>query len=268
MPIVTLNGCKHYYDDAGSGDALVMLHGANGSAHQFEEHYAELSKRFRVIAPDMRSMGRSEHVKTMPASGWVDDLKALLEHLQIQQAHVFGVSLGSRVAMRFAMDHPSLVSSIIITSPHTYLDQELDGNMNQYGDDGTKLPAAEQAARQKRHGDDWLEAHRNYYNIRNVPALQKYYNLSVSHPMHQVVGEFSDPVTGIKCPILVVQSDNLSMGRSVFDHALELKNEMPDQVKLAIVPSYDPKARGMASATLRMVMVEFIDHLTPVLAGR
>jgi pimeloyl-ACP methyl ester carboxylesterase len=204
----------------------------------------------------------------MPANAWVEDLRALLDYLGVQMAHVLGTSLGSRVAMRFGLDYPTRTSSIIVTSPHTYLTEDLDRGMNQYGDDGTKLPPAEQAERRKRHGEDWLEAHRNYYNIRNVPALQHYYNLSVSHPMHQVIGSFSEPITKIKSPILVVQSDNISAGRSVFDHAIELKNEMPNQVKLAIVPSYDTGARGIPGAMLRMVIVDFIDHLTPVPAGR
>ena len=104
MPTTTINGLKHYYEDQGSGDVLVMLHGAQGSAHQFEEHFPELSKHLRVIAPDMRSMGRSEHVKELPPSAWEDDLKALLDKLGISQANVYGSSLGSRVAMRFAID--------------------------------------------------------------------------------------------------------------------------------------------------------------------
>jgi pimeloyl-ACP methyl ester carboxylesterase len=267
MPTATINGLKHYYDDVGSGDVLVMLHGANGSAHAFEEHYPELSKRFRVIAPDMRAMGRSEHVTSLPASAWVDDLGALLEHLGIQKAHVFGVSLGSRVAMRMALDYPDRVRSLMVTSPHTNLTKELNDNMNRTSGDGQNLGSAEQDQAQRRHGDDWRDVLRNYYNIRNEAALQQYYNLRVSQPLGEVVGTFSESVTKISCPILVIQTDNLSTGRSVFDHAIELKNELPDQVRLAIVPSYSPRARGVPAATLRQCIVEFVDSAVAVAAG-
>ena len=192
MPTIQLNGLKHYYDDVGSGDeVLVMLHGANGSAHSFEEHYPELSKRFRIIAPDMRSMGRSEHVQSMDPSGWVDDLRALLDHLEIKQAHIYGSSLGSRVALRFAIEHPDCTRSVILTAPHTYLTHELNNNMNRYDDDGTKLPPEEQELRRQRHGDDWLEAHRNFFNIRNVPELQQYYNTRINNPQMEVVHGFT-----------------------------------------------------------------------------
>lgn len=268
MPSTTLNGVKHYYEDVGSGEALVMLHGANGSAHTLEEHFPELSKRFRVIAPDMRSMGRSAHVKTMPPSAWVDDLKALLDHLGIPQAHVYGTSLGSRVAMRFAMEHPSRVRSIILTAPHTYLTEELDSGMNRTGGDGTKLPPAEQAEMRRRHGEDWLEAHRNYFNIRNEPALQTYYNLRVSHPMSQVIGTFSDPVTRITCPILVIASDDIvTRGKGTFEHAFELKLEMPKQVRLAVMPAFAGPQPSVPGDQFRWLIVQFVSSLAPVAAG-
>jgi pimeloyl-ACP methyl ester carboxylesterase len=264
MPIIELNGCQHYFEDVGAGEVLVMLHGANGSSQAFGEHYPILTEKFRVIAPDLRSMGKSEHVASMPHDAWVNDLEALLDYLKVDSAHIFGVSLGSRVAMRFGMEHPERCKSIITTATHTYLTEELDRGMNQFGDDGTKLSVEEQAIRLERHGDDWLEAHRNYYNIRNDPELQKYFNLRVANPMHQVVGEFSDPVNRIKCPFLVIESDNLRMGRSVFDHGMELKAEMPDQVRLAIVPSYAPSVRGVSLSGLTTQIINFVNALSGI----
>ena len=218
----------------------------------------------------MRSMGRSAHVESMPHDAWVEDLRELLDHLGVQRAHVYGVSLGSRVAMRFAIEHPARVRSIILTAPHTYLIRELDGRMNQAGGDGANLPPAEQEEMRHRHGDDWVIAYRNYFNIRNEAELQTYYNLRVSNPLHEVVGEFSDPVTRIACPILVLQSDDiLTRGRGTFDHSIELKNEMPEQVRLAIVPSM---ASGQARAAVhpewfRHYIIEFANSLEGVAAG-
>src|SRR5262249_54390580 len=88
MPSTTINGLKHYYEDHGSGEVLVMLHGANGSSKGVATHFPGLSQHFRVIAPDMRSMGQSEHVASMPKDGWVQDLLALLDQLGVAQAYV------------------------------------------------------------------------------------------------------------------------------------------------------------------------------------
>jgi len=266
MPTATINGFKHYYEDHGSGEALVMLHGANSASPTLASHFPELSQHFRVIAPDMRSMGQSEHVEELTsASAWVEDVEGLLDHLGIQKAHIFGVSLGSRVGMRFCIEHPDRVLSLTVTAPHTYLNAELDGNMNRSGGDAANLSPEEAQRMAKLHGEGWADVIRNYYNIRNKPDLQHYYNLRVSKPLAHVVGEFSDPVTRIQCPILVVQSDDLSHGRGTFDHAIELKNEMPDQVHLAIVPSWNHD-RSVDPEALRMVMRQFIASL-PVAAG-
>lgn len=261
MPTATMNGFKHYYEDHGSGEVLVMLHGANGSSRNLEEHFEDLGRQYRVIAPDMRSMGQSEHVASLPSpSAWVDDVLGLLDHLGVQSAHVFGNSLGSRVAMRFAIEHPDRTRSLILSAPHTYLIEELNSGMNSSGGDGNNLPPAEQARMQAVHGEDWLNALRNYYNIRNEPELQKYYNLSVTNPLAEVIGEYSAPVNLIKCPVLVVQSSEQWQGRGTFDHAIELKNEMPEQVRLALLPRYD-KVRGVVGDPFRMLVKEFIAAL-------
>ncbi len=106
MPAISLNGVKHYYEEQGSGEPIFMLHGAMGSAHNFEEHGRILGDRVRVISVDMRGLGRSEHVRELAPSSWTDDLLALMDHLGIQRAHIFGTSLGSRIAMRVGIYHP------------------------------------------------------------------------------------------------------------------------------------------------------------------
>ena len=118
MPTATINKFLHYYEDVGDGDVLILLHGATGSAHQFEEHIPALSQQYRVIVPDMRGMGRSAHVEQLDSvSAWVDDVYALLDYLGIGSAHVMGSSLGSRVSMRLALEHPGSVMSLILDAP-------------------------------------------------------------------------------------------------------------------------------------------------------
>ena len=86
MPTAIINGLDHYYEDLGSGDPLVMLHGASSSSQSLAQHFPELSARYRIIAPDRRGMGRSSHVPDLPPSAWVDDVLGLLDHLSIDRA--------------------------------------------------------------------------------------------------------------------------------------------------------------------------------------
>src|SRR6188472_3330158 len=99
MPTTTINGLLHHYTDEGPSDAaaIIFQHGATGSHHQFTDEYTPtISQKYRCICQDARGMGGSEHVATMPPTAWVDDLLGLMDHLQLDTAHLAGSSRGSR----------------------------------------------------------------------------------------------------------------------------------------------------------------------------
>ena len=251
MPEVMLNGFKHYYTDQGSGDVLIMLHGALGSAHNFEKHSDILSDKFRVLAVDMRGMGRSEHVTEMVPSAWTDDLLALMDHLGIEKAHVFGTSLGSRICMRLGIFHSERVHSLVLNTPHIFLTPALDAVQNRAGGDGTTMPPPRQADLQNRHGEDWLGVVRNYFNIRNVKELQEFYN-------------FHENLDQITCAVLTINTDNA--GES-FNDALEIKERISG-ARLAIMPSFaSDAASGYPQTSVHAVcnvVAEFIGSVAPV----
>ena len=66
MPLTTINGHQHFYEDTGSGDAVVLLHGNENSSYYFKRIIPALSDEFHVIAPHFRGMGFSEHVQLAP----------------------------------------------------------------------------------------------------------------------------------------------------------------------------------------------------------
>src|SRR5437867_3143524 len=177
MPTVTINGLKHHYVDEGSGAPIFFLHGAGGSHHQFtDEHTPTISKTFRCISTDARGMGGSEHVATMPSTAWVDDQLALMDHLQIDRAHICGSSRGSRVALRFAIQYPVRVKSLLLDGPIIAMTEAGDASLNRNAGDGSRLPPEQQEENRRRHGDDWMDVVRNYFNLRNLPGLQSYLN--------------------------------------------------------------------------------------------
>ncbi|MPZ13880.1 MAG: alpha/beta fold hydrolase [Chloroflexi bacterium] len=195
MPTATLNGLKHHYVDEGSGAPIFFLHGAGGSHQQFtDEHTPAISKTFRCISTDARGMGGSAHVATMPVTAWVDDQLALMDHLQIEKAHICGSSRGSRVALRFAIEHPGRVKSLLLDGPIIAMTEVGDEALNRNAGDGSRLPPSLQEDNRRRHGDDWMDVVRNYFNLRNLPGLQRYLNTR-------------DEVHTIECPVLVMHGD-------------------------------------------------------------
>ena len=253
MPTTTIGGLKHYYDDVGSGEVLVMIHGATGSAHAFEPQYPGLSARFRIIAPDLRSMGRSEHVTDMPATAWVDDLGELLDQTGVGSVHLLGSSLGSRIAMRFAIDNPERVRSIIAVNPIIAITPEATERLNASGGDGNKLPPAQQHEMAQRHGDDWMDVVRNYFNIRNKPELQEFFNLRELVPQ-------------IAVPMLIVRTDNMEDLTHPILHTYELRDIVPN-AHLAIEPNFGTGSVRVADDRLNELIIGFHERVVAVPAG-
>ena len=110
---VNIGDAKIYYETAGSGMPLVMIHAGVADSRQWNNEFAEFSQRYRVIRYDMRGYGKSE-----PAQGefsHLSDLVSLLDALEIHDLLVvMGCSMGGGLAMDFALTHPSRVKALIM----------------------------------------------------------------------------------------------------------------------------------------------------------
>ena len=92
------------------GTPVLFLHGNLSSATWWEETMVALPPGFRAIAPDQRGFGEAEpEVKIDATRGMgdlADDAVALLDHLEIDSAHIVGISLGGNVVWRMLADYP------------------------------------------------------------------------------------------------------------------------------------------------------------------
>jgi 3-oxoadipate enol-lactonase len=110
-----LDGGKIYFEVAGSGHPLVLIHGGQMDSRMWDEQFALFSRTYRVIRYDYRGFGKSP-AATKPFAG-EDDLAALLKYLGVQKAYVVGLSLGGRVAIDFALAHPDMVDALVPVAP-------------------------------------------------------------------------------------------------------------------------------------------------------
>jgi 3-oxoadipate enol-lactonase len=115
MPYAVVNGLRLHYLDEGEGFPLVLLHGFTTDSEFWREQISSFSPRCRVIAPDMRSHGKSEKPETKcTLEDLSDDLRGLLEDLEIDQAVLCGLSLGGMIAQIFAIEHPEMVRALVL----------------------------------------------------------------------------------------------------------------------------------------------------------
>lgn len=111
-----VNGVTIYYRDIGPrAEPVILLHGFPETGDTFASAVGPLGQRYRLIVPDLRGAGLSER----SASGYekktlATDIKELMDHLKIDQAHVIGHDIGARVAYAFAVQYPERLLSLTL----------------------------------------------------------------------------------------------------------------------------------------------------------
>lgn len=110
---VNVDGGKLYFEIAGEGDYIVLLH--DGILHHviWDAQFELLSKKYRVVRYDRRGFGKSSQPDA-PFSH-IDDLNQLVNKLKIPNAIVFGMSAGGGLAINFTLKYPEKVNGLVLT---------------------------------------------------------------------------------------------------------------------------------------------------------
>lgn len=122
------DGLRFAYTDRGSGSPLVLQHGLGGDAAQPGSLYTGTR---RQITLESRGHGDTEPLGPEEALGFrtfAADLRALLDHLDVAEAVVGGVSMGAGVALRFALEQPGRVRALVLIRP-AWLDKPSPPNL-------------------------------------------------------------------------------------------------------------------------------------------
>lgn len=113
-----VNGVKMYYEVRGSGEPVVLLHGAfMAISGEWNDWVGELAKTRKVIAVEMQGHGRTGDIKRdITPENLADDVAAVLDYLKIPNADVVGYSFGAVTAMQLAISHPAKVRKVVVIS--------------------------------------------------------------------------------------------------------------------------------------------------------
>jgi 3-oxoadipate enol-lactonase len=119
MPTVALpTGIDLYYESHGSGEPLVLLPSTAFASDVWHlEQVGPLAERLNLIILDPRGCGRSNRPdRVYTIEQMAADVLALLDHLDVPAAHVLGHSMGGRLALQMALDHPGRVKSLLLAA--------------------------------------------------------------------------------------------------------------------------------------------------------
>jgi pimeloyl-ACP methyl ester carboxylesterase len=113
----TIHGYRRAFRVAGSGPALLLIHGVGDNSSTWEAVHAKLAQRFTVIAPDLLGHGESDKPRAdYSLAAFANGMRDLLAVLGIKRVTVVGHSLGGGVAMQFAYQYPHMVERIVLVS--------------------------------------------------------------------------------------------------------------------------------------------------------
>lgn len=211
MPDIEANGVKLNYEITGQGQPILFIHGLGSSGRDWEYQIDFFSPSYRVVTYDVRGHGKSEKPRgpySVPL--FAADTVALIRALQIEPAHIVGISMGGMIAFELVVSAPELVRSLVIVnsapalviktiSERVQLLQRLWIvrllGMRKMGEVLSQrlLPKAEHAPLRELFVQRWAENDRRAY----LDSMRALVNWSVA-----------DKLATIHCPTLVIASDH------------------------------------------------------------
>lgn len=111
--LVETNGGQLYIETAGSGYPLVLVHGFSLNTRMWDDQFTDLAQDYYVIRYDMRGFGQSS-IPTQARYSHVEDLHAVLAHLDVAEAYLVGHSMGGARVLEFALTYPDTVRALIL----------------------------------------------------------------------------------------------------------------------------------------------------------
>ena len=112
---IAQDGTKLFYETLGTGEPLLLVMGQGSDHHGWDRVREDFAARYQVIVYDHRGTGQSDKPQTAYSTRlFASDAIAILDHLNITQAHVYGISMGGRICQWLAIDYPERVITAVL----------------------------------------------------------------------------------------------------------------------------------------------------------
>ncbi len=116
MPVTQLNGATIYYEEHGKGFPVVFVHGAGGNHMSWWQQVAEFARHYRCVTFDQRGWGLSLDSDGAGPAALIDDLAALLDHLEIDQTFLVAQSMGGIASFGLSLRQPARVRGLVLAN--------------------------------------------------------------------------------------------------------------------------------------------------------
>lgn len=255
--------------EAGTGPALLLLHGTGGHAETYQRNIGPLSKHFRVIVPDMIGMGFTDRPDVAyTLEDFSDHLFGLLDVLGVERAHLSGESLGGCVAAWMAITQPERADRLVLNTG--ILARPDESGLAQLADleDRTRKLATDLSLDVVRRRLEWLvidpdsmteEMVRIRHHIYSQPGMVDSVIRVTSAVLAMNRGEYegidymdSEVLERLTCPTLVLWTDH-NPGKP-FDIVKPAIERIPDaEVHLVLNAAHWPQFEQAAEVNDHMI---------------
>src|SRR5215207_1200787 len=114
---VNINGMRMYYEVSGTGDPLVVLHGAYMNIPTMGAIIPRLARTHKVYAVELQGHGRTPDIaRAITYPNLADDVAAFMDAVGLRKADVFGYSMGAEVGLQLAIRQPAKVNKLVAAS--------------------------------------------------------------------------------------------------------------------------------------------------------
>ena len=138
---------KLFYRTVGKGEPVVILHGLFGMGDNWISIARRIGQNYKVYLPDARNHGRSPHSDTFNTRVLKEDLAQFISDRALENVKLIGHSLGGKVAMLYALEHPENVEKLVVVdiAPKSYFRPYFKLFLEQL----MRLPMADMSSRQE-----------------------------------------------------------------------------------------------------------------------
>ncbi len=115
MAFIPSSGARIYWNEAGSGDPLLLIMGLSYTSDMWHRTVPAMSRRYRTIFFDNRGVGKSDVPPgPYPIAQMAADAAAVLDDAGVERAHILGASMGGMIAQEFALTYPHRVKGLVL----------------------------------------------------------------------------------------------------------------------------------------------------------
>jgi len=158
MSCFNYKGKKNYYEEAGDGKPLLLLHGNTACSKMFAPVLPMLTEKYHVIVPDFLGCGQSDRCEKWPSDLWYEwsrQAAALCKYKGFEKVNVIGSSGGAIAAINLALENPETVNAVVADSfEGLYANPDITGQIR-IGREYAKQNEEFRTMLKAMHGEDW-----------------------------------------------------------------------------------------------------------------